>query len=236
VSLVRALAVVIEDDPKLRRLLRASLEEAGLEVREAASGGSGLDAAAARPPDLIILDLGLPDIDGVEIIRRLRSWWLGHPLIVLSGRDNEATKVLALEAGADDYVTKPFAAGELLARVRAALRRGARTRDPRHGALYVAQGVTIDLQTREVRRAARNVALTHNEYRVLAVLAEHAGLLVSNERLVGELWGPEPRANSRHYLRSYISSLRHKLEDDPARPSLILTEAGVGYRLAQALG
>jgi two-component system KDP operon response regulator KdpE len=230
-SKVKPVVVVIEDEPKLRRLLRISLEDAGLEVREADCGLAGLHAAAARPPDLILLDLGLPDVDGVQILRELRQWWVGRPLIVLSGRDNEPAKVAALEMGADDYVTKPFSVVELLARVRAALRRAARPALAPGDARFEAHGVSVDLQAREVRRDGQPVTLTPNEYRVLALLVQHAGLLVSTDRLVGELWGPAPKANSRHYLRSYLSSLRHKLEADPARPLLLQTEAGVGYRL-----
>lgn len=232
--LPRPLAVVIEDDPKLRRLLRGTLGDAGLEVCEADCGQAGLQAAAARPPDLVVLDLGLPDLDGVEVIRALRRWWLARPIIVLSGREDEAAKVAALEQGADDYVTKPYAPAELMARVRAALRRAARTRESQDDAPLELHGVRIDLRAREVWRAGRAVSLTQNEYRVLALLARNAGLLVSNESLIRELWGPEPRAGSRQYLRSYVSALRHKLEDDAARPKLILTETAVGYRLAPA--
>jgi two-component system KDP operon response regulator KdpE len=232
VSRLRPVVVVIEDDAKLRRLLRSSLQDAGMEVREAASGQLGLDLAATKKPDLILLDLGLPDIDGVEIIRQLRQWWSGRPLIILSGRDAEAAKVAALELGADDYVTKPFGLPELLARVRAALRRAARLGAKGEASAFEARGVVIDLQRREVTRDGKAVALTPNEYRILAVLVKHAGRLVTTEALVREIWGPDATPSRRHYLRGYLLALRQKLEEQPARPSLLLTEAGVGYRLA----
>ncbi len=231
-SRLRPVVVVIEDDAKLRRLLRASLQDAGMEVREAESGRLGLDLAAAKMPDLILLDLGLPDIDGVEIIRQLRQWWSGRPLIILSGRDAETAKVAALELGADDYVTKPFGLPELLARVRAALRRTARLAGNSQASSFRARGIAVDLLRREVTRDGEPVALTPNEYRILAVLVKHAGLLVTTEALVKEIWGPDATPNRRHYLRGYLLALRQKLEDRPAQPALLLTEAGVGYRLA----
>jgi two-component system KDP operon response regulator KdpE len=231
-SRVKPVVVVIEDDAKLRRLLRNTLQEAGFDVREADCGRIGLVVAAAKKPDLILLDLGLPDLDGVEIIRQLRQWWSSRPLIILSGRDAEAAKVAALELGADDYITKPFGLPELLARVRAALRRAARQASPDAAAAFQSGRLRVDLVQREVARDGQPVALTPNEYRVLAILVKHAGLLVSTDKLVQELWGPDAAPNRRHYLRGYLAALRQKLEENPARPVLLLTEAGVGYRLA----
>jgi two-component system KDP operon response regulator KdpE len=231
-SSVRPVVVVIEDDAKLRRLLCNSLNETGLDARGADGGQAGLELAAARNADLVIIDLGLPDLDGLEVIRALRARWQQRPLIVLSGRGDEATKLAALEMGADDYVMKPFGLPELQARVRAALRRAARRTDGEPTGIFRAGAVAIDLIAREVRRDGQAVELTPNEYRVLAVLARNAGMLVGIDQLAHELWGPLPRANSRQYLRSYVSGLRHKLEADPARPRLLQTEAGLGYRLA----
>jgi len=231
-SRVKPVVVVIEDDAKLRRLLRNTLQEAGFDVREADCGRIGLVVAAAKKPDLILLDLGLPDLDGVEIIRQLRQWWSSRPLIILSGRDAEAAKVAALELGADDYITKPFGLPELLARVRAALRRAARQASPDAAAAFQSGRLRVDLVQREVARDGQPVALMPNEYRVLAILVKHAGLLVSTDKLVQELWGPDAAPNRRHYLRGYLAALRQKLEENPARPVLLLTEAGVGYRLA----
>jgi two-component system KDP operon response regulator KdpE len=232
-SRVRPVIVVIEDDSKLLRLLRGALQHAGYEVRHAASGRAGLSIAASGKPDLIIVDLGLPDMDGAQIIGTMREWWAARPIIVLSGRGAESAKVAALEAGADDYVTKPFGMPELLARVRAALRRVAHRADA-NGAdpsPMMAHGISVDLLRREVQKDGSAVPLTPNEFRVLATLAKGAGLLVTNDKLVNELWGPTAPANSRSYLRSYISALRQKLERDPLRPALLQTEAGVGYRL-----
>jgi len=224
--------VLIEDDAKLRRLLRSSLREAGFDVREADSGRTGLMVAATRKPDLILLDLGLPDVEGAEVIKKIRQWWSTRPLIILSGRSSEAAKVAALELGADDYVTKPFGLPELLARVRAALRRAARHVDANPNAPFCSQGVSIDILRREVARDGVAVELTPNEFRVLANLVKNAGLVVTTQKLLEELWGPDCPPGNRNYLRAYMATLRRKLEKNPARPSLLLTEAGVGYRIA----
>lgn len=231
-SKVKPVVLVVEDDLKLRRLLRNALHDEGCDVREADCGRLGLHLAAARKPDLVLLDLGLPDIDGVEILRQLRQWWRSRPLIVLSGRDAESAKVSALEMGADDYLTKPFGLPELLARVRAALRRGARQADPEAGTTFRGGAVRVDLQQRVVTRGGVAVDLTPNEYRVLALLVKRAGLLVTTETLVQEIWGPGAPPSRRHYLRGYLLALRQKLEENPAKPELLLTEPGVGYRLA----
>lgn len=229
---VKPVVVVIEDNAKLRRLLRGSLQEAGFDVREADTGRSGLIIAATRKPDLIILDLGLPDIDGCEVIKKLREWWRSKPIIILSGRNSELEKVAALELGADDYVSKPFGLPELLARVRAALRRAARHAHPDRTAEFRSHGVTVDTLQRKVSRDGAAVDLTPNEFRVLAILVKNCGLLVTTSQLVNELWGPNSPPHNRNYLRTYLASLRQKLEKDPAQPELLLTEAGVGYRIA----
>jgi len=231
-SKVKPVVVVIEDDAKLRRLLRISLQDSGFDVREADCGRTGLIVAATRKPDLIILDPGLPDADGAEIIKTLRNWWSTRPVIILSGHDSEAAKVAALELGADDYVTKPFGMPELLARMRAALRRASRHADPDQTAAFCSHGISIDILRREVTRNGIPVALTPNEFRVLATLVKSAGMLVTTNKLVNELWGPNCPPNKRPYLRTYMASLRQKLEQNPAKPMLLLTEAGVGYRIA----
>lgn len=223
--------VVIEDDPRFRKLLRTSLRAEGYEVFEADRGRSGLVAAATRKPDLIILDLGLPDIDGVEVMAQVRQWWANRPVLVLSGRDADAEKIALLEAGADDYIVKPIALQEMLARVRAALRRATRNAMPGLDTTFTAHGVAIDMLTRTVTRLGQPVALTPNEFRVLAVLVKRAGIFVSTEAMVNELWGPHSPATNRHYLRGYLASLRRKLENDPARPALLQTEPGIGYRI-----
>lgn len=229
---VKSVVVLIEDNTKLRRLLRNSLRDAGFEVREADSGRTGLMAAATEKPDLIILDLGLPDIDGSEVIAKIREWWSAKPLLILSGRDSEAAKVAALELGADDYVTKPFGLPELLARVRAALRRASRHTHPDQTAPFCSHGVSVDILRREVARNGVPVHLTPNEFRVLATLVKNAGSLVTVKALSDEVWGPNGPPSDHSHLRAYMASLRQKLEETPAQPRLLLTEAGVGYRLA----
>lgn len=229
---LKPLVIVIEDDAKLRRLLRFGLMQAGFDVRDADTGRAGLVVAATRRADLVILDLGLPDIDGAEVIQKIREWWSTKPIIILSGRDSEVAKVAALELGADDYVTKPFGLPELVARVRAALRRSARRVDPEQSGQLTSHGVLIDTIGRQVMRDGREIALTQIEFRLLAMLARNAGLPVTTQQLVNELWGPNSSANNRNYLRTYLSTLRQKLERDPAQPRMLLTEAGVGYRLA----
>jgi two-component system KDP operon response regulator KdpE len=229
---VKPVIVVIEDQAKLRRLLRNTLQDAGFNVREAATGRAGLVVAATRKPDLIILDLGLPDIDGSDVIRKLREWWATRPIIILSGRQSEADKIAALELGADDFVSKPFGLPEFLARVRAALRRASRHLHADQTVAFQANGIAVDTLRRHVTRDGTAVRLTPNEFRVLATLVKNAGLLVTTEVLVNELWGPSCPPNNRNYLRTYVAALRRKLEIDPARPQLILTEPGVGYRIA----
>jgi two-component system KDP operon response regulator KdpE len=219
--------VIVEDEQQIRRFVRTALESEGCRVYEAGTGKQGLIEAGTRKPDLVILDLGLPDLDGVAFLRDLRGW-SRMPVIVLSARAGENDKIAALDAGADDYLTKPFGVGELLARVRAALRRGA----SRGGEPVVAFGdVRLDLASRTVQRAGKDVHLTQIEYRLLAMLAANAGKVLTHRQMLLEVWGPSYVEHS-HYLRIYMAQLRHKLEADPARPRHLLTETGVGYRLA----
>jgi two-component system, OmpR family, KDP operon response regulator KdpE len=217
---------VIEDDAPIRRFLRTALEANGYAVEEAADGVTGLAVVANRRAEALILDLGLPDLDGVEVIRRVRGW-SALPIIVLSARTHEKDKVAALDAGADDYVVKPFGESELLARLRAALRRGARTRE---AATTLETGeLAIDLEAHTVKRNGEAVRLTPTEWRLLAELSRNAGKVLTQRHLLLAVWGPA-HVESPHYLRIYMSNLRQKLEADPARPRHLLTETGVGYR------
>src|SRR5579859_3810031 len=220
--------VVIDADKAIRRFIRTSLEAAGMSVFEAQTGTQGLAQAATRLADLVIIDLSLPDMDGIEVIRELRGW-SAMPVIVLSARSREEDKVAALDAGADDYLTKPFGLPELGARIRAHLRR--QTNGDRVGVPQVQFGlVTIDLGERRVVRGSRIVHLSPTEYRLLSALVRHPGRVLTHEQLLGEVWGPL-QTDNHHYLRIYMGHLRHKLERDPAHPEHIVTEAGVGYRL-----
>lgn len=220
--------VVIDADKAIRRFVRTSLETDGMSVFEAQTGAEGLAQAATRLADLAIVDLSLPDMDGIEVIRALRGW-SAMPVIVLSARSREEDKVAALDAGADDYLTKPFGLPELSARIRAHLRRQAN--GGRVGVPQVQFGlVTIDLSERKVVRGSRTVHLSPTEYRLLSALVRHAGRVLTHEQLLGEVWGPS-QIDNHHYLRIYMAHLRHKLERDPAHPEHIVTEAGVGYRL-----
>jgi two-component system KDP operon response regulator KdpE len=221
------LILVVEDEPQVVRFLRASLASHGFRILEAETGQRGLVEASARVPDLVLLDLGLPDMDGVEVARRLREW-SSVPIIVLSARGQERDKIEALDAGADDYLTKPFGIGELLARIRVALRHAARAGD---GEPVVAVGdLRVDLAAHTVHRGGVEVRLTPIEFRLLAVLARNAGRVVTQRQLLKEVWGPSAIGEA-HYLRVYMAQLRHKLEAEPARPRLFVTEPGVGYRL-----
>ena len=224
----RAAILLVEDEPEIRRFLRATLEAEGYRVAESSSGRRGCVDAATHKPDLAIVDLGLPDLDGVEVIRRIREW-SSMPVLVLSARTHERAKIEALDAGADDYVTKPFAIGELLARVRACLRHA--VRPPSGKALLAFEDATVDLDARRSTRAGVDVRLTPTEFRLLAALARHAGMVVTQRQLLAEVWGPT-HAGDTHYLRIYMKQLRDKLEKDPVRPRHLLTETGVGYRLA----
>ncbi len=222
--------VVVEDDPQIRRFLRTGLQSHGFVVHEAETGRQGLVEAANRKPDLLILDLGLPDMSGVEVIARVREW-TAMPVIVLSARITEGDKIAALDAGADDYVTKPFGLGELLARIRVALRHAAQPEGGIEGGVFAVGGLAVDLARRRVRIDGRDVHLTPIEYRLLAVLVKHAGKVLTQRHLLKDVWGPSHIEHG-HYLRIYMSNLRHKLEADPTRPRYLMTETGVGYRLA----
>lgn len=224
-----ASVLVIDDEPQIRRFLRAGFEIEGYAVHEADSAAEGIRDATVRPPDLIILDLGLPDMDGGEVVERLRSW-SKVPLIVLSVRSHENEKVRLLELGADDYVIKPFGMAELLARARSAMRRHNRTDE---GESVVKSGpLTIDLSSRTVMIDERRIALTPKEYRLLQLLAQNAGKVVTHQQLIREVWGAHEATNPQ-YLRIFMRKLRRKIEANPNRPKIVLTELGVGYRLAQ---
>jgi two-component system KDP operon response regulator KdpE len=225
------LVLVIEDEAPIRKFLCASLSDEGYRFAEAETAQAGLKLAARQPPDLVLLDLGLPDRDGLEVIARLREW-SGVPIIVLSARGRERDKVAALDAGADDYLTKPFGVEELLARMRVALRHRARVADTSRPeqSLFVVDRLEIDLADRRVRVGGVPVHLTQIEFRLLSVLVRHAGKVLTHRYLLKEVWGPQSVGET-HYLRVFMASLRRKIEPDPARPRYLLTEQGVGYRL-----
>jgi two-component system KDP operon response regulator KdpE len=220
--------LLVEDERPIRRFLRASFETEGWRVFEAETVRQGLVEAATRKPDLVIADLGLPDGDGVDLIRELRTWST-VPVIVLSARSDEGDKVRALDAGADDYIEKPFGVSELLARVRASRRRHQGLRDGGESSVRIGD-VEIDLAARVVKKAGVEVHLTPIEYRLLGVLLANAGRVLTHRHLLREVWGPSYVEHS-HYLRVFMGNLRHKLEDDPAQPKMLVTETGVGYRL-----
>ncbi len=222
--------VVIEDDPQIRRFLRTGLQAHGFELHEADGGKLGLVEAATRKPDLVILDLGLPDMDGVEVVKQLREW-SSMPVLVLSARAMESDKVAALDAGADDYLTKPFGLGELLARIRVALRHAQSGAPQDKEGLFAVGSLRVDLAHRRVLNDGAEVHLTPIEYRLLATLVKNAGKVLTHRQLLKEVWGPS-HVEHTHYLRIYMACLRNKLEADPARPRFLQTEAGVGYRLA----
>lgn len=228
-SQARPVVVLIEDEPQIRRFVKSALENAQWQVFEASTMARGLAECGTRRPDLVIVDLGLPDGDGVRLIQDLRTW-SQVPVIVVSARSDEHQKIAALDAGADDYLTKPFGLGELLARVRAATRRLV----PAPGETSVTFGdVTIDLGRRTVTKRGAPVHLTPTEYRLLGQLVTHAGKVLTHRHLLREVWGPS-HVESSHYLRTYMGTLRAKLEDDPAQPRHLLTVTAVGYRLALA--
>jgi two-component system KDP operon response regulator KdpE len=224
-------AIIVEDELQIRRFVRLALESEGWQVYEAEDVKRGLIEAGTRKPDLVVLDLGLPDRDGVDFIRELRAW-SKIPVIVLSARSGEEDKIRALDAGADDYLSKPFGVGELLARVRANLRRRQTSADV--NALFTFGDVAVDLAARLVSKSDIEVHLTPIEYRLLTTLITNAGRVLTHRQLLREVWGPS-HAESTHYLRVHMGHLRQKLEDDAAQPKYLLTETGVGYRLVSTL-
>jgi two-component system, OmpR family, KDP operon response regulator KdpE len=226
--------LVIEDEPEIRRFLRASLGAHGFVVHEAETGRDGLLQASSTPPDVVVLDLGLPDIDGLVVIEELRGW-SRVPTIVLSARGQESDKIAALDAGADDYLTKPFSVGELLARLRVALRHRAQAADENASSLFVAGNLEVDLARRQTRVAGQTVHLTPTEYRLLTLLIKNSGKVVTHRQLLKEVWGPGSTQEA-HYLRVYVNQLRKKLSDNSAAPRLIITEPGIGYRFAEPDG
>jgi two-component system KDP operon response regulator KdpE len=226
---MKPLILVVEDDPQIRRFLRATLAAEGYQFQEALTAEEGAAQAAARRPDLILLDLGLPDHDGLEVIRGVREW-SQMPIVVVSARGQEKDKIAALDLGADDYVAKPFAVGELLARIRAALRRSASAGQEGSGAVLRFGKVEVDLEKRLVKVDGEDVHLTPNEYKLLQVLVQHPGKVLTQRQLLNEVWGPH-HTEQAQYLRVYVAQLRRKLESDPARPKYLQTEPGIGYRL-----
>lgn len=222
------LILVIEDEAPIRRFLRATLAQRGYRIAEAAGGEEGLARAAAQPPDLVILDLGLPDLDGLAVIRHLRDW-TQIPIVVLSARERERDKVEALDLGADDYLTKPFGVDELAARIRVALRHAGAGDAPADPVFELGE-LRVDLGRRQVFRSGVELRLTPREYALLALLVRHAGKVLTHRQILRAVWGPGYE-NETHYVRVYMGQLRHKIEAEPARPRYLRTEPGVGYRL-----
>jgi len=227
-SELRPTILVIEDEPALQRFLRVTLEAQNFKVIEAAAGEQGLRHASTSQPDLVILDLGLPDMDGVEVTKRLREW-SAMPIIVVSARGKEQDKVVALDAGADDYLTKPFGVGELLARVRVVLRHLASANTDTGETVFESGPLRVDLARREVTLSGEAVHLTPNEFKLLTVLIKNVGKVLTHRQLLKDVWGPSS-GDETHYLRVYMNQLRQKLEPEPSRPKHLLTEPGVGYR------
>ena len=220
--------LVIDDELQIRRLLRVCLEANGYRVLEAANGQEGISTAAQHRPDVVVLDLGLPDMDGVTVLKRLRDW--SHvPVIILSVVDREEDKIRALDNGADDYLTKPFGSGELLARLRVAIRHG---QIPEGSAIFHSGRLEVDLTTRVVKVCGSGVKLTVTEYALLSLFVRHAGKVLTHQQILREIWGPT-YINQTQYLRVYMAHLREKLEAEPSKPSLLLTEPGIGYRLVE---
>lgn len=223
------LILVIEDEPQMLRFLRASLGAHGYRLAEAKTAQEGLTQAGLLTPDVILLDLGLPDLDGLEVTQRLREW-TATPIIVISARGQDADKIKALDAGADDYLTKPFSVGELLARIRVALRHVMQAASGKDEPSFELGDLRVDMAKRQVFVDGTEVHLTPTEYKLLLVLIRHAGNVVTHRQLLKEVWGPSYIEHN-HYLRVYMGQLRHKLEHDPAQPKYLVNEPGVGYRL-----
>ncbi len=223
------LILVVEDEPQMLKFLRASLGAHGYRLVESVTAADGIAQAAARTPDVILLDLGLPDLDGLDVAARIREW-TRTPIIVISARGQDEDKIRALDAGADDYLTKPFSVGELLARIRVALRHTAGTGSSAEPSVFRAGELSVDLASRQVLAGGAEVHLTPTEYKLLALLVRHAGRVVTHRQLLKEVWGPS-HVEHTEYLRVFMGQLRHKLEREPARPRYIMNEPGVGYRL-----
>ena len=221
--------LLIDDEPQMRRFLRVTLQSQGYELVEAESGHDGLADAATRNPDVILLDLGLPDMDGLDVLARIREW-SQVPVIIISAREQERDKITALDSGADDYLTKPFRAGELLARIRVALRHRVIQQGGPAEPLFVLDNLKVDLEKRQVFISDSEVHLTPIEYKLLSYLIINAGKVVTHKQLLKEVWG-QAYASQMHYVRVYMGMLRHKLEEDPACPKFFINEPGVGYRL-----
>jgi two-component system, OmpR family, KDP operon response regulator KdpE len=221
-------ALVIDDEPQIRRLLRVTLEANGYHVFDAETGQEGIEQAAQRLPDVILLDLGLPDLDGLTVLKRIREWSRA-PIIILTVRDRESDKIAVLDAGADDYVTKPFSPGELLARLRVVQRRAQPESDT---AVFRSGHLEVDLAARVVTANGKDVKLTATEYSLLRLFVQHAGKVLTHRQILREVWGPNYTEQT-HYLRVYMTHLREKLETNPAKPEMFITEAGVGYRLLE---
>jgi len=218
--------LVIDDEPQIRKLLKVSLGAHGYEIEEAATGAEGISRAATFKPDFLIIDLGLPDMDGKKVVQQIREW-SQTPIIVLTARDQEQEKIEALDAGADDYVTKPFGMGELMARMRVSLRRAASSEnDP----ILTCGELIIDLVARRVTVSGREIKLTPTEYELIKILAQHRGRVLTHKQLLKAVWGSTYNEDT-HYIRVYIGQLRRKIEENPTRPRYIITESGVGYRL-----
>ena len=227
-SVIKPTVLVIDDELQIRRLLRVCLETSGYRVLEAANGHEGISEAAQHRPDVVVLDLGLPDMDGVAVLKRLREW-SQVPVVVLSVRDREEDKIMALDNGADDYVTKPFNSGELQARLRVAIRHH---QSPLGSAIFHSGRLEVDLTARVFKVGGREVKLTATEYALLRLFVQHAGKVLTHQQILREVWGPD-HANQTQYLRVYMAHLREKLEAEPSKPSLLLTESGIGYRLVE---
>jgi two-component system KDP operon response regulator KdpE len=225
-SPLKSTALVIDDELQMRRLLRVCLEANGYRVLEAATGTEGIAEAAQHPPDVVILDLGLPDMEGVAVLKRLREW-SRVPVVVLSVRDREEDKIAALDNGADDYVTKPFSSGELLARLRVAQRHAVPSSET---TVFRSGQLEVDLAARVVKLKSKEVKLTVTEYSLLRLFVQHAGKVLTHRQILRDVWGPN-YVEQTHYLRVYLAHLREKLEANPAQPELLITEPGVGYRL-----
>jgi two-component system KDP operon response regulator KdpE len=225
---VKPTVLVIDDELQIRRLLRVSLGANGYRVLEAANGQEGISEVAQHRPDAVVLDLGLPDMDGMTVLKRLREW-SRVPVVMLSVKDREDDKIEALDNGADDYVTKPFATGELLARLRVAMRHG---QSPSDSAIFYSGHLEVDLAARTVKVNGREVKLTATEYALLRLFVRHAGRVLMHQQILREVWGPN-YIDQTQYLRVYVAHLREKIEAEPSNPSLLLTEPGIGYRLME---